>query len=177
MSLGLPQFGTHRRDGASGRAERIARGLGFAVLAWVIVVAATEGRAGWLANRSLENSRQQMEAASAAADRTAALLRKHPDALVATASVDSSPDRVFRDLVSVLPPGVSLASLKVDYLADASARLDMSVVAASPSAYDRFLSNLSKSPSFAAIKPGVESRPGLVRASVSAVHRPSGANR
>lgn len=174
MSLGLPQFGTHRTHSAYGHAEKVARGLGFAALAWAIGVAAIEGRSGWLAERSIEKSRQEVATAGAAADRIAALLRKHPDALIATASVDSSPDRVFRDLVSVLPDGVSLVGLKVDYLPDASARLDLSVVAASPSAYDRFLSNLSKSSSFAAIKPGSESRPGLVRASVSAVHRPEG---
>lgn len=177
MSLGLPQFGTHRTEDISGRAEKVARGLGFAVLAWVIAVAAIEGRAGWISNRSLEKSRQDVDAAGAAADRVAATLRKHPDALVATASVDSSPDRVLEDLVPVLPAGVSLTGLKVDYLPDATARLDLSIVAASPSAYDRFLSNLSKSSSFAAIRPGAESRPGLVRASVSAVHRPAGASR
>ena len=68
-------------------------------------------------------------------------MRKNPDTLVATASVESSPERVFKDLDSVLPPGVSLVSFKVEYVDDAFARLDFSVVAANPAAYDRFLAN------------------------------------
>lgn len=154
--------------------ERAVFGLGLAALAWAVGVAAVEGRSGLVASRSLQKSRAEVEVARAEGDRTAGWLRRNPDALVAAASIDSSPDRILRDLAPVLPPGVSLVSLRVEYLPEASARLDLSVVAVSPSAYDSFLSNLSNSPSFAAIKPGSESRPGLVRASVSAIHRPAG---
>ncbi len=171
MSFGLPDFGTHRSDDGA-RAFRIIRGAGFLLFAYVLGVALLEGRAALLARRSIEKSRAEVAVAKSSAEELARGLQKNPDALIATASLESSPSRVWRDLNSILPVGVSVVSLKVDYLQDASARLDFSVLAASPAAYDRFLASLSKSPAFTAIKPGSESRPGLVRASVSAVHRP-----
>lgn len=171
MSLGLPDFGTHRSDDGA-RALLLVSGAGFVLLAYVLGVGLLEGRAALLARRWMEKSRDEVAVAKSSAEEFTRGLQKNPDALIATASVESSPSRVWRDLNSVLPAGVFVVSLKVDYMPDASARLDFSVLAASPAAYDRFLAGLSKSPAFTSIKPGSESRPGLVRASVSAVHRP-----
>jgi hypothetical protein len=176
MSLGLPRFGAHPRR-VSHPALGVVRALGFAALAYALLIAAVEGRSALLADRALEKSRLEVARAQAEADRLKGSIRKNPDTLIATASVESSPERVFKDLNSVLPSGVSLVGFKVEYLDDASARLDFSVVAATPAAYDRFLANLSASPLFRGIKPGSESRPGLVRATVSAVHRPAGVAR
>jgi len=151
----------------------VFRTLGFVALAYLLLIAAVEGRAAFLADRALENSRAEVARARGEADQLNRSMRKNPDTLIATASLESSPERVFKDLNSVLPPGVSLVGFKVEYGDDAAARLDFNVVAATPAAYDRFLANLSASPLFRGIKPGSESRPGLVRATVSAVHRPA----
>ncbi len=172
MSLGLPRFGAHPRR-VSHPALGVVRTLGLVALAYVLLIGALEGRAAFLANRALEKSRSEVARARGEAEQLDRSIRKAPDALIATASVESSPQRVFKDLNSVLPAGVSLVGFKVEYVDDASARLDFSVVAATPAAYDRFLANLSASPLFRGIKPGSESRPGLVRATVSAVHRPA----
>lgn len=176
MSLGLPRFGAHPK-GVAHPAVGAVRTLGFVALAYALVIAAIEGRAAFLADRALERSRLQVARVKGEAEQLKGSMRKNPDTLVAIASVESSPERVFKDLISVLPPGVSLVSFKVEYVDDAFARLDFSVVAANPSAYDRFLANLSGSPLFRGIKPGSESRPGLVRATVSAIHRPAGGGR
>ena len=78
----------------------------------------------------------------------------------------------MEDLKPLVPPGVAISSLRVEYVADSAARVDLGVVAASPEAYDRFLRALAKSPAFSGIKPGSENRPGPLRATVSALHRP-----
>ncbi len=176
MSLGLPRFGIHPGKGHY-RLALVVRALGFVALVYAAATAALEGRAAFLADRALEASRSEVARARGQAEQLSRSIRKNPDALIATASVESSPERVLKDLNSVLPPGVSVVGFKVDYTDDARALLDLSVVAATPEAYDLFLANLSASPLFRAIKPGSESRPGLVRAGVSAVHRPSGGAR
>lgn len=173
MSLDLPRFGSYPRR-ATPPGIGVVRTLGLVTLAYVLLISAFEGRGAFLADRAIEKSRSEVARARGEAERFNRSLRKSSDTLIATASVESSPERIFKDLNSVLPAGVSLVSFKVEYFDDASARLDFSVAAATPAAYDRFLANLSASPRFRGIKPGSESRPGLVRATVSAVHRPAG---
>ena len=130
-----------------------------------------EWRSESLAASSLDRAKAQMAASRRRADEEKRSLQKNADVMVATTSVESAPARVLRDLQQVLPEGVLLSALKIDYLPDATARLDFTVIARTPEAYDRFLSALSKSPLFGEIRPGSESRPGLVRATVSAIHR------
>lgn len=173
MSLGLPRFGAHPRRVAH-PALGVVRTLGFVALAYALVIAAVEGRAALLAGRALEKSRSEVAQMKEGAEQIKAGMRKNPDTLIATASIESSPAKVWNDINSILPGGVSLVGLKVEYVDDASARVDFIVVAITPAAYDRFLANLSASPLFRGIKPGAESRPGLVRATVSAIHRPAG---
>lgn len=177
MSLGLPEFGSRGSAEGPGGAWRMVRILGFVALAYSLALAATEWRADYSANLSIQKARAEVERAGRLAEETRRGLQKNPDLFAATASVESSPERVREDLNQVLPHGVFIAGLKIDYLKDATARLEFSVVAATPYAYDRFLSSLSRSPMFKDIKPGSESRPGLVRATVTATHRPGASPR
>ena len=172
MSLGLPEFGS--RSAKNDTVWRVLQATGGVALVYALLVAAFEGRSAWMADRSHERARMEAVQAAASAESARRALRKEVDLLVATASVESSPERVLRDIEAVLPGGVSLVSLSVDYTPEAVARVDLGVVANGPEAYDRFLSALSKSPRFGDLKPGSESRPGLVRATVSATHRPQG---
>ena len=172
MSLGLPEFGS--RSAKDDTVWRVLQAAGGLALAYALLIAAIEGRAAWTAERTNERARVEAAQAAASAERARRTLRKEADLLVATASVESSPGRVRKDIEAVLPEGVSLVSLGLDYTPEAVARLDLGVVASGPEAYDRFLIALSKSARFGDIKPGSESRPGLVRATVSATHRPQG---
>lgn len=177
MSLGLPEFGSRGSAKTGQGVWRSLQILGFAVLAHALLTSAIEWRAAYGAGLSIEEARAEVAQVQRLAEETKRNLQKHSGLLVATASVESSPERVRGDLNQVLPEGVSLVSLKIDYLPDATTRLDFDVVARSPQAYDRFLSALLKSPLFTDIKPGSESRPGLVRATVTANHRPGGVAR
>ena len=172
MSLGLPEFGS-RGSAESGRGFwRIVQITGFVALAYAAAIAAIEGQFVYSADQSLERAREEAAQLGRSAEETKRSIHKSSELLVATASVESSPEQVLLDLNQVLPEGVSLTGLKIEYTPEATARLDFSVVARTPDAYDRFLSALSKSPLFRDIKPGAESRPGLVRATVTAMHRP-----
>jgi hypothetical protein len=172
MSLGLPDFGS--RGGARQHHPfwRVVQGLGFLALAYSLVLAAIEWRSARSADFALKRATTAAAEASRAFGETRGSLQKGADLLVAAASIESSPGRVLKDLSQLLPQGVSLTSLKVEYLPEFAARIDFTVVARTPSSYDRFLDALASSPSFSDIKPGSESRPGLVKATVSAMHRP-----
>lgn len=177
MSLGLPEFGSRGRITRGRGMARIVAALGLGVFAYSAVLAAIEWRSSYTERRSLEQARDEVARVLGPFDQSLRTIQKSPDILVALASVESSPSRVFDDLSAALPEGVSIVSLKVDYMLEGSARLDFTVLARSPAAYDRFLSALSASPLFASLKPGSEIRPGLVRATLSAVHRPRGGAR
>lgn len=173
MSLGLPEFGARGQSARPGF-WRVVQGLGFVVLAWVAVLAALEWKNASADAQSLERARSEAASVRRAAEDARRLLHKNGDLLIAAQSIGSSPETVLADLESALPASVTITSLKVEYLPDEAARVDFNVVAASPQAYDRFLNALSKSPSFFEIRPGAESRPGSVRAVVSARHRARG---
>lgn len=151
--------------------------LGLAVFAFSAALAVIEWRSAYSERRALAQANDEMARVLGPHEQTLRTLQKSPDFLVALASAESSPSRVWDDLSAVLPEGVSIVSLKVDYTPEGSARLDFTVLARNPGAYDRFLSALAASPLFASLKPGSESRPGLVRATLSAVHRPRGGAR
>lgn len=172
MSLGLPEFGSRGNADQARGVWRAVRLAGFVALAYPLVVVAIEGRAAYLASLSIERAKAEAALAAQSAESAKRALFRNSDLLVAASSVESSPERVLGDLKGVLPEGVSVVSLKIEYLPDATARLELGIVARGPDAYDRFLGALSKSPRFSDIKPGSESRPGLVRATVMASHRP-----
>lgn len=176
MSLGLPDF-TARGAAAPAPGWRALRLAGILVLAYVLMVGILEWREARAADLALERAREGAAEVLRSADETRRALRKSPDLLVAAASVESSPGRVLADLTALLPDAVSITGLKVEYLPDGAARAEFTVVAGGPSAYDRFLAALSRSSAFSEIKPGAESRPGLVKATVSANHHPVGAAR
>lgn len=146
---------------------------GLIALACAIGVGAVEGRLAYEADVSMEQARKEVARAEAASETARRVMNRSADLLVATSSVESSPERILEDLRVVLPGGVQVVSLKVEYAPEGVARLDLGVVARGPEAYDRFLSALSKSPRFAEIRPGAESRPGPVRAAVALTHRPT----
>ncbi len=176
MSLGLPEFGSRGEDPARGawRAVQIA---GLVALAYAAAIAVTEGLAASAADQSRQKASAEVAAMAQSAESSRRTLLRNPDLLIAATSVASAPDRVIADMEAILPAGVSVVSYKIDYQQDASAHLDLVVVAGGPEAYDRFLSALSKSKHFSDIRPGAEIRPGLVRATVAAVHRPKGSER
>jgi hypothetical protein len=174
MSLGLPEFGSRgQADDARGvwSGVRIA---GFMALAYALAIAITEGLAANSADRSLQKATAEVSLLAQSAESARRALLKSGDLLVAASSVESSPEHVLADLREILPEGVSVTTYKIEYQPDALARVDLGVVARGPEAYDRFLSALSRSPRFSDIRPGSESRPGLVRATVTALHRPKG---
>jgi hypothetical protein len=176
MSLGLPEFGSRGRESRGG-VWRVVQIAGFLALAYACVVALIEWRSGSASSASLEKARAAVALSGRMAEDARRSLQKSPDLLAAAASVESSPDQVLKDIQQVMPEGVSLAGLKIEYAPDAQARVDFVVVARNPGAYDLFLAALAKSKHFDAIRPGSESRPGLVRANVLATHRPAAARR
>ena len=174
MSLGLPEFGSRGPADEAGGAWRGVQIAGLLALAYALAVAATEGMAGSSADRSMEKARSEVAALAQSVESDKRMLFKSADLLVAASSVESSPERVIADLREIVPEGVTVTSYKIEYQPDATARVDLGVVARGPEAYDRFLAALSKSAHFSDIRPGSESRPGLVRATVTAIHRPKG---
>ena len=177
MSLGLPEFGSRGGTDENPGLWRGAQVAGYIALAYALAIAVTEGMAASSADRSIQRSMAEVAVATRSAESARRTLLKSPDLLIAASSVESSPDRVIADLMEILPGGVTLMSCRIEYAPDPPARVEFGVVARGPEDYDRFLSALSKSPRFRDIRPGSESRPGLVRATVAALHRPKGAAR
>jgi len=177
VSLGLPEFGSRGPDDEARGAWLGVRLAGFVALAYALALAVTEGMAGSSADLSMRKAAAEVASLAQAAESARRALLKSSDLLVAASSVESSPERVVADLAAVLPEGVAVVSYRFEYQPDATARVDLGVVARGPAAYDRFLSALSKSERFSDIRPGSESRPGLVRATVVVVHRPKGSAR
>jgi hypothetical protein len=174
MSLGLPEFGSRGRGDEARGIWRGVQVVGLMVLAYVLAVAATEGWAAYSEDRSMQKAAAEVSALAQSADAARRALLKSPELLTAASSVESSPERVIADLKEVLPGGVSLVSYKIDYQPEIPARVELGVVAQGPAAYDRFLSALSKSKRFGDLRPGSESRPGLVKAVVVVFHYPRG---
>jgi len=177
VSLGLPEFGSRGQGDEARGAWRAVRIAGFVVAAYALVAAASEGFSAYTEDRSTQKAADEVSAMTQAADSAHRTLAKSPDLLTAASSVASSPERVIADLRELLPGGVSIVSYKIEYLPEAPARVELGVVAQGPQAYDRFLNALSKSRQFGDIRPGSESRPGLVRATVVVLHHPKGTER
>ena len=177
MSLRLPAFGSRGGVDEARSLWRGAQVAGYVALAYALAIAVTEGVAASSANRSIQKTMAEVAVATRSAESARRMLIKSPDLLVAASSVESSPDRVIADLMEILPGGVTLMSCRIEYAPDGFARVEVGVVARGPEAYDRFLNALSKSRRFGDIRPGSESRPGLVRATVAVVHRPKGVGR
>ena len=173
MSLGLPDFGSAGDPGKEGALWRTVRVAGYLALAGTTIIAFQRTRVDQANAQAAQRSSDEAAQRRVAAQEEKRRLNRSAELLVATASVESKPATVQRDLEATLPGEVRVTSLKVEYLSDATTKVEMTVVARTPAAYDRFLSALAKSPAFAEIRPGNESRPGLVRATLAAVHRSS----
>jgi hypothetical protein len=150
---------------------------GFIALAYAVAVTLSEGLSAWDEDRSMQKASAEVSAMAQSADGARKLLLRSPEVLTASSSLESSPDRVLADLRELLPAGVSVVSYKIEYLLESPARVELGVVAQGPEVYDRFLSALSKSKRFGEIRPGSESRPGLVRATVLLLHHPKGSGK
>ncbi len=174
MSLGLPEFGAAGVSGGGGPVWGFIRSLGLAALVYSLASCALSWNAGRLAREALDRARGEATLARSTADEARKRLSKNADWSIALASVESSPQHILADLNPLLPAGVSIASLRVEYTSETTARVDLGVISVSPEAYDRFLRALAHSRTFTDIKPGSENRPGPLRATVSAVHRPAG---
>jgi len=172
MSLGLPDFGSRGLAAHDPGFWRVVRGVGFLVFAYALVTTALEWRLASEADLAMQRARAGEAEARRSADQLRRTLQANADLLIAAASIESSPAKILSDLDELLPGGVSLTGFKVDYLPDATAKADFTVVARTPASYDRFLRALSSSPRFADIRPGSESRPGALKATVTALHRP-----
>lgn len=175
MSLGLPEFGSRGSTSSGRNAWDLLRALGVAALVYTLAVFALEWRASQTEGQSLARSSEEAARVTSAAEQNRRSLQKNADLLILAASIESSPQRVLEDLNRHLPQGVSVPSLKIEYALDGTTKLDVTVVARSPMEYDQFLDALSRSANFAELRPGAETRPGLVRATLTALHRPGGA--
>lgn len=172
MSLGLPEFGSRGRASTFGP-WRVIQLAGFLVLAYTVIIGGLEWREASAESEAIERTRSEVAQVRRTADDSRRALQKNADLLVAAQSLESSPAIVLRDLEGLLPAGVAIALLKIDYQSESLARVDFTVIAGTPESYDRFLNALSTSSAFSDIKPGSESRPGSVRATVTASHRPA----
>ena len=174
MSLGLPDFGSASDPRTESGLWRTVRIVGYLALAGATVVAFQRARADAASDQAAERLSSEAAQRRAAAQEEKRGLNRSAELLVATASVESKPATVQQDLAATLPDEVRVTSLKVEYLPDATAKVEVGVIARTPAAYDRFLSALAKSPAFTEIRPGNESRPGSVRATLTAIHRALG---
>lgn len=172
MSLGLPEFGSRGQADPGVRVWRAVRLVGFALLVYLMGVGAIEWQAASASRAAVEEARAAAARTLSSAEDERRLLLKSGDLLIATASIESSPARMLEDLNQVVPQGVTIPGIRIEYTAEGLTRLDLTVVAPNPETYDQFLAALSNSPKFSDIKPGAEVRPGLVKATLSAVHRP-----
>ncbi len=172
MSLGLPEFGSRGAPRSAASVWAAIRVLGMGALVYALVVAFGEWRYSIGSAEALDTAQAEVARTARAGDEGRRALQKNPDVLTATASVESSPDLVLQDLQALLPEGVAIPALKIDYGPEGIARVDITVLARRPADYDGFLSALAKSDRFADIRPGSETRPGAVRANVTATHRP-----
>ena len=138
MSLGLPEFGSRGAPVRAGLWE-VLRFAGLLALAYAVAMAAIEWRSESLAASSLQHARAQLALTRRQAEEVKGVFRRTPMSWSRPAA--SSPLRpgCFRDLQQVLPEGVFLVAVRIDYQPDTPARLDFSVVARTPEAYDRFL--------------------------------------
>lgn len=177
MSLGLPDFASQENRSSSTALLGVIRLFGIAVLAGALIITLMEWRSLTSADRALGEARDRARDLARSADELQRLLQGNADLLIAATSVESSPERVLADLRGLLPEGVSLNGFKVDYAFDGTAKAEFTVLARTPAAYDRFLEALSASAVFVDIRPGAESRPGLVKATVGANHRRPGGER
>lgn len=172
MSLGLPDFGSRGAHGSVSRLLRTVQGLGLAALAFTLFNLALQAQLAYSERASLDRARAEVARSNNTAEDIRRRVAKNADILAATASVESAPERAMMDLDAILPNGVSIPALRIEYTQEGAARIEITVVARTAIAYDQFLAALSHSPRFGDIRPGSEVRPGLVRATVLATHLP-----
>ena len=85
-------------------------------------------------------------------------------------TVEAPPPSVLADLVALMPGDVRVDAVSLSYGEPLGVRVD--VVARSAPAYDLFLDRLQRSPRFADVLPGEETREGELRTSIQMTYRP-----
>ena len=145
------------------------------VLGLLAVVAA--GALAWRARHEAREAQARLSDARREVDQQAARLRALvPSGASAPGSretVEGSPLRIVAAVAAVLPGDARLERLTIDYAHGAALELD--VETRSAASWDRLLERLERSPDFADVAPGPESRAAAVRTAIHA--RWSGAAR
>jgi len=158
-----PDFSTAPRPSPRRTWERIALALG--VLAVAGVGLAAQRARGEAASAVARLAQTQAEVDRLTAQRSA-LAARRAAGVGAGADAASSPARVVAAIAAALPPDARLERLAIDY--SRGIAIEMQVVTRSPSAWDRLLEALERSPQFREVAPGPESRAGEVRSVVHA---------
>jgi hypothetical protein len=170
LRMSARDFGTRPRS-ISRWHDRLWIALGVAALLVSGVQAFRETRARRHAEAAVADTRAEVDRLEekARAVREAIWPRDETLASQMLLTAQVPPKAVLAALGDVLPAKVRLLGLRLTY----GRRLDveMEVGARHSQAYDEFLAELGRSPHFAEIVPGAESREGAVQASVRARFR------
>jgi Tfp pilus assembly protein PilN len=139
----------------------VALAAGLAALVLSGVVAGRSRKEARAAGARLAEVRREVEAATA---RLRAFETRAGGTLLQAA--EASPARVVADLAQVLPSGVRLEGLSIDY--GHGGALEIDVVARDAGAWDLLLERLERTPRFGDVAPGPEAREAEVRSLVRA---------
>jgi Tfp pilus assembly protein PilN len=161
----MRDFSTTRRRA---RTTPLERGLVVAA-ALLFVAAAAAAGSGWADLRQATVALDEVRKETREAEARIQALDTRPgptEALAAraVASAAAPPPRVVAELAALLPPDVRLEQLGMRY--GRGVTLEMSVTARHAAAYDMFLERLERSPLFADVTPGDESRSRGARATI-----------
>jgi Tfp pilus assembly protein PilN len=156
-----PDFSTARRPSSLRTWERSA--LAFGLLAVGLVVFAAQRARGEASEASARLAQAQGEVDRLGARRNALFARR---TTTGGAGTSSSPAQVVAAIAAVLPPDARLERLTIDYARGIA--IEMQVATRNPSAWDRLLGRLERSPELREVAPGPESRIGEVRSVVHA---------
>jgi hypothetical protein len=168
MSPRLPDLSTHPRHNGRGPLDLI-------LLAVAIVVFALSGHASWSAWSGLRRTEHSVarvrHATERAVSRTRAVRtrsRSDTEKLVSALLLTNEcpPPRVLAELEELLPPDERLDGATLRYAEQLG--VELVVVARSPSAYDHFLESLVESRRFVELVPGLETRDGELRSTITA---------
>ena len=99
-------------------------------------------------------------------ERLRGLVERRQSRASLAAGTPSAPARIVAGLVSVLPKDARLERLTIDYARGVA--LELQVEARDAAAWDRLLERMERSPDFADVAPGPESREAEVRSVVHA---------
>jgi hypothetical protein len=156
-----PDFSTTPRPRRAPGWDSVALAAGLAALLLAGFAAGRAREEARAAGARLAEVRREVEAVTA---RLRALETQAGGTLLQAA--EASPARIVADLASVLPAGVRLERLSIDYTRRGA--LEFDVVARDARAWDLLLERLERTPRFGEVAPGPEAREAEVRSLVRA---------